>query len=218
MDRDDLVECAVLLKNAVEGKIDRIRIPENCLDVLAQQVYGIAIEEKQYVENVYQLVKRSCCYRNLSRQDYGDVISYLAGEYVELEERNVYAKIWVSEDRKIMGKKSRLARVLYSTNIETIPDEAYVEVKIGNQTVGQIDELFLEKLKKGDIFVLGGSTYRFNYARGQTIQVTPSAGPPTVPSWFSEQLPLSFDLAMEIGRFRRLIEERMENQILRPEQ
>jgi len=209
MDRDDLVECSVLLKNAMEGVIDCIHIPENCLDVLSQQIYGIAIEERQHVDNVYHMVRRSYCYHNLTREDYDSVINYLAGEYAELEERNVYAKIWLSEDRKTMGRRGRMARVLYSTNIGTIPDEAYVDVKVGEQKVGTIDEGFLERLKKGDVFVLGGNLYRFNYARGQTIQVAPSCGPPTVPAWFSEQLPLSFDLAMAIGRFRRLMEEHL---------
>jgi ATP-dependent Lhr-like helicase len=208
LDRDDLVECSVLLKNAMEGKIDRIHIPQNCLDVLAQHIYGIAIEETQNVDNLYHLVMRSYPYCHLSRQDFDSVMDYLSGNYVELEQRNVYAKIWVSEDGKTFGRRGKLARVVYATNIGTIPDEAYIDVKIGQIRVGQIDELFLERLKPGDIFVLGGSTYRFNYARGNTMQVTASAGPPTVPSWFSEQLPLSFDLAMEIGRFRRLMEER----------
>ncbi len=211
MDRDDLVECSVLLKNAVEGNIDRIHIPQNCLDVLAQQIYGIAIEGTQYIDNVYSLIKRSYCFRNLERKDYDSILDYLSGKYVELEQRNVYAKIWVDRERGLMGRRGKLARVLYSTNIGTIPDESYIKVKIGRQSIGKIDEGFLERLRKGDIFVLGGKTYRFLYAKGQTAQVAPSAGPPTVPSWFSEQLPLSFDLAMEIGRFRRLIEERLRN-------
>ncbi len=60
----------------------------------------------------------------------------------------------------------------------------------------------MEKLRKGDSFVLGGRIYRFNYARGMSVNVSPASGPPTIPSWFSEQLPLSFDLAMEIQKFR----------------
>ena len=60
----------------------------------------------------------------------------------------------------------------------------------------------MERLKKGDTFVLGGNTYRFNYGKGMTINVSPASGPPTIPSWFSQQLPLSFDLAMDIQRFR----------------
>jgi len=137
MDRDDLVECSVLLKNAMEGVIDCIHIPENCLDVLSQQIYGIAIEERQHVDNVYHMVRRSYCYHNLTREDYDSVINYLAGEYAELEERNVYAKIWLSEDRKTMGRRGRMARVLYSTNIGTIPDEAYVDVRWANRRLGR---------------------------------------------------------------------------------
>jgi ATP-dependent Lhr-like helicase len=211
MDRDDLVECSVLLKNALEGNIDRIHIPENCLDVLAQQIYGICIEEQQDIDNVYHLARRSYCFRNLQRGDYDSIIEYLAGEFVDLEQRNVYAKIWVNWDRRLMGRRSKLARVLYSTNVGTIPDESYVQVKIGTHNVGKIEEGFLERLKKGDIFVLGGNVYQFKYAKGQTAQVAPAAGRiPTVPSWFSEQLPLSFDLAISTGRFRRLIEEKLE--------
>jgi ATP-dependent Lhr-like helicase len=209
MDRDDLVECAILLKNALEGNIDEIRIPENCLDVLAQHVYGIAINERQYIENVYDLVRRSYCYRNLTREDFNSVLDYLSGKYVELEQRSVYAKIWVDEKEGTLGRRSKMARVIYSTNIGTIPEESYITVKAGNLKLGMIDEGFLERMKKGDIFVLGGKIYRLDYCRGMTCQVTPSSGPPTVPSWYSEQLPLSFGLAMEIQKFRRFMDERM---------
>ncbi|PKP52803.1 MAG: hypothetical protein CVT90_02505, partial [Candidatus Altiarchaeales archaeon HGW-Altiarchaeales-3] len=207
MDRDDLVECSVILKNAIEGKIDEIKIPENCLDILSQHIYGIAIEGKNYVENVWSLVKRSYCYKNLEREDFDSVMDYLSGEYVSLEQKFVYSKIWIDHETGMFGKRGKLARVIYSTNIGTIPDESYVLAKIGEQVVGKLDELFLERLKKGDIFVLGGKIYRFNYMRGMTAQITPATGPPTVPSWFSEQLPLSYGLASEILRFRGLIEE-----------
>lgn len=207
LDRDDLVECSVLLKNALEGTIDELHIPENCLDVLSQQLYGIAIEGVQNVENVYHLVRRSFCYRSLSREDFDSVLDYLSGKYVDLEDRHVYGKIWVENGK--MGRKGKLARVLYSTNISTIPDESSIKVKIREQLIGEIDEAFLERLKKDDIFVLGGKTYRFLYARGQTIQVSPAFDRvPTVPSWFSEHLPLSFGLALEMQRFRRLMEEK----------
>src|SRR3989338_6736682 len=59
LDRDDLVECAVLLKSAVEKKIDRIHIPKNALDVLAQQIYGIAIHERIQKKDLFDLIKNS---------------------------------------------------------------------------------------------------------------------------------------------------------------
>ena len=71
-------------------------------------------------------------------------------------------------------RKRKLARMLYSTNIGTIPDRTAARVKCNGQVVGRIEEDFMEKLR-GDTFVLGGNIYRFNYARGMTVNVTPPA-------------------------------------------
>ncbi len=210
MDRDDLVECALLLKAAKERKIDRIHLPRNALDVLAQHIYGIAINEVINIYELYTLIKKSYCYHTLAWKDFFETIKYLSGQYVSLEERHVYARIWYDEETGNIGRKGRWARIIYMTNIGTIPEETYITVKIGEQTVGMIDEGFLERLQPGDVFVLGGNVYMFKFARGMTAQVSASVNrPPTVPSWFSEMLPLSFDLAMEINRFRRLMEERL---------
>ena len=208
MDRDDLVECALLLKSAIEKKIDRVHIPTNALDVLAQQIYGIAINEVMNINEMYHLVTKSYCYKDLEWKDFFEVIKYLSGEYVSLEERHVYARIWYDPETGNVGKKGKMARIIYMTNIGTIPEESYITVKIGEQIVGKIDEGFLERLRPGDVFVLGGHVYMFKFSRGMTAQVSTSVNrPPTVPSWFSEMLPLSYDLAMEINRFRRLMEE-----------
>mgnify|MGYP001610628715 CR=1 FL=1 len=208
LDRDDLVECSVLVKSAMEKKIDRMHIPINCLDVLAQQIDGIAISDKIHIDELFGLIKKSYCYRDLNKNEFMDVIDYLSGKYIALEDRYVYAKIWYDEETGMIGKKGKLGRMIYMTNIGTIPDEAVVRVKIGEQVIGTIDEAFLERLRQGDIFVLGGNVYQFKYARGMCAFVSESPQrPPTVPSWFSEMLPLSFDLACEIGRFRKLISE-----------
>ena len=208
LDRDDLVESSLLLKDMVERKIDKIHIPKNCLDVLAQQIYGIAIQDRWNINNLFRLIKQAYPYKNLSRKDFDEVIKYLAGEYSSLENRYIYAKIWHDKETKMIGRRGKLARVLYMTNIGTIPDETSVKVKIKDQIIGSIDEAFLERLKRGDVFVLGGNTYQFLFSRGTVAQVT--AAPeknPTVPSWFSEMLPLSFDLANDIQKFRLYIED-----------
>ncbi len=209
-DVDDLVECALILKNSIEKRIDEIHIPENCLDVLAQHIYGMAINKRWNVDEMFSLIRRSYCYRNLTREDFFNVVSYLAGEY-ELEKSHVYSKIWYDEERREIGKKGKLARVIYMTNIGTIPDESYVNVVENGKIVGKIDELFLEKLKKGDVFVLGGSRYQFMYTKGMNVYVKRSIKSPTIPSWFSEMLPLSFDTAVSIGKFRKYMDERMKD-------
>jgi ATP-dependent Lhr-like helicase len=217
LDRDDLVECSVLLKAAIEHKIDKVDIPDNPLDVLAQEIFGMAVEESRSLDEVYSIVKSSYSYRNLNRKDFIEVIRYLTGQYISLEDRNVYAKIWYDETNGMIGKKGRLARVLYMTNIGTIPDESFIKVKLQgskgdeNSFIGKIDENFLERLKRGDVFVLGGNTYEFLYAQGMTAFVKSSVNrPPTVPSWASETLPLSFDLSLEIQKFRRLMNDYFE--------
>ncbi len=213
MDRDDLVECSILLKSAIEKKIDQVHIPINALDVLAQQIYGIVINEIINIYALYHLIKKSYSYHTLSWEDFFSVIKYLSGEYVGLEERHIYARIWYDKETGDIGKRGKMARIIYMTNIGTIPEESYVTVKIGEQIVGKIDEAFLEHLKPGDVFVLGGEVYMFKFSRGMTAQVSASVNrPPTVPSWFSEMLPLSYDLAMGINRFRKLMEEKLRSQ------
>ncbi len=216
--RDDLVECAVMLKNIVERKIDRIHIPENALDVLAQQIYGIAISDITPIKEIFELAKRAYPFRNLTYTEFREIIDYLSGQHISLEDRHVYAKIWYDEETGMIGKRGKMARIIYMTNIGTIPDESAVKVKVGEQVVGTIDEAFLEKLKRGDIFVLGGDRYMFKYARGMAASVQPASGmAPTVPSWYSETLPLSFDLASEIQKFRRLMKEHFENKTKKEE-
>ncbi len=208
LNRDDLIECSVLLKLAIEKKIDKIHISHNCLDVLAQHIHGIAISEKIHFDDLFKLVKQSYCYHSLTKKDFLEVVNYLAGKFVSLEERYIYAKIWYDEKTGMIGRKGKMSRVIYMTNIGTIPDQTRVRVQVGNQVIGTIDEPFLERLKKGDVFVLGGSTYVFRYAKGMIAYVNASANrPPTIPRWVSESLPLSFDLAVEIGKFRGLMSQ-----------
>jgi Lhr-like helicase len=208
LDRDDMVECSVLLKSAIEKRIDKVHIPMNALDVLAQQLFGLAIEKIRPFEELYWIVRRSHCYHTLGRGDFEEVIKYLGGEYAELEQRSVYAKIWYDRETGNVGKRGKLARLIYLTNVGTIPDETNVKVKIGEQIIGTIDEGFLERLHPGDVFVLGGETYEFRFSRGLTAQVKTSAGrPPTVPNWVSEMLPLSYDLALDIQTFRKYVTE-----------
>ena len=206
MDRDDLVECSVLVKNARERHIDNIHIPRNCYDVLAQQLIGMIVEREWNEDELYSVIKKSYCYKDMPRKEYDGILSYLAGEYTTLEDRHIYARITRDPETKIARRRGSMTRMIYMMNIGTIPDESFVTVKIGTQMIGTIDEGFLERLRPGDVFLLGGATYTFKYAKGLVAQVSASISrPPTVPSWFSEQLPLSYELAMSIGKMRRFI-------------
>ena len=207
VDRDDLVEVAIMVREAYRGHLDRIHIPKSALDVLAQHLAGMAVEKKWKVEEAYRLVKRSYCYHELPFEDFMGVLRYLAGRYAALEGHKVYGKVWLDEEEGVFGRRGKYARVIYVLNVGTIPEEVQVKVfTTSGRYVGNIEEEFLERLVPGDRFILGGKVYEFVSSRGFKAYVRPAFdSKPTVPSWFSEMLPLSYDLALKIGEFRGMV-------------
>ncbi len=207
VDRDDLVECTVLAKLAYERKIDRVKIPKKPLDVLAQHIVGMVIEKPRHIDEIFRIVRRSYTYHELTREELESVVKYLAGMYPGLEDYSVFAKIRYDEKTGILRRK-RGARMIYQLNVGTIPDEAKIKVICDDggryRYIGDLEEGFVEILNPYDIFVLGGRTY-------QVLAITPTlvfvkrveGERPTVPTWFSEMLPLAYDSALEIGKFRR---------------
>jgi ATP-dependent Lhr-like helicase len=227
LDRDELVECAVMLQKAEEGFVDRVFVPENPQDVAAQQVYGMAINGPRPEAEVRAILGRAYPYREYDDAAWDQLVRYLTADYPGLDDRNVYAKIWVDENdppagehhypdyavgQRLLGKRGRLARVIYMTNVGTIPDSftCSVHVRGEDEWVGQLDESYLDTLEPGDVFVLGGDRFAFRYRRGSKVYVDRTSDRPTVPSWYSERLPLSYDLGREILRFQRELLARLE--------
>jgi ATP-dependent Lhr-like helicase len=219
LDRDELVECAVMLKKAEEGFVDRVFVPEEAYDVAAQHVYGMAINDVRPESEVRETLRRAYPYRNFSDDQFETLFRYLTADYEGLEDKNVYAKIWRDENdpqdgeyhypdfevgEPLIGKRGRLARVIYMTNIGTIPDSFTCDVytRADDEWVGNLDESYLDTLEKGDVFVLGGQNFEFQYRRGSKVYADRTNARPTVPSWFSERLPLSYDLGRSILEFQ----------------
>ncbi|MFC7070725.1 ATP-dependent helicase [Halobaculum lipolyticum] len=226
LDRDELVECAVMLQKAEEGFVDRVFVPEDAQDVAAQQVYGMAINSVKREADVLDTLRSAYPYRNYTDADWEQLMRYLTAGYEGMEEKNVYAKVWRDTNdapdgeyhyeefdvgEPLIGKRGRMARVIYMTNLGTIPDSFTIDVYVrgSDEWVGQLDEEYLDTLEKGDVFQLGGSTYQFSYRRGSKVYVDPSGKRPTVPSWFSERLPLSYDLGREILGFQAEVVDRL---------
>ena len=220
LDRDELVECAVMLKKAEEGFVDRVFLPEGAHDVATQHVYGMAINQVRPEAEVREILESAYPYRDYSDEEFESLFAYMTGDYDGLEEKNVYPKIWRDTNdppsgehhyeeydvgQELIGKRGRMARVIYMTNLGTIPDSFDIDVYVrgSDEWVGQLDEEYLDTLEKGDVFVLGGSNYQYSYRRGTKAYVDPTSKAATVPSWYSERLPLSYDLGREILDFQR---------------
>jgi ATP-dependent Lhr-like helicase len=221
LERDDLVEDCVMAAEAYRSRLDKVYIPKAPLDVLAQHIVGMAVERKWKVREALRVIRRSYPYHQLDEKELRRVITYLAGGFKRLEDIKVYGKIWYDPSDDTFGRKGPMMRAIYASNVGTIPDEADVKVYLlKGRLVGTLEEEFLERLTPGDVFILGGRPYRFHYAKGMKAYVSPAEGEkPTIPSWFSELLPLSFELGEAIGAFRAklfqlLAEDRPDEELL----
>ncbi len=213
VDRDDLLEVTVLAKLALERRLDNVRIPKKPLDILAQHLVGMSLERRWSINDALRVIRRSYNFKDLKYDELINVLRYLAGRFEEeLEGLNIYAKIWLDEFEGVFGRKKG-SRMIYYLNVGAIPDEAKVRVFLDSgKYVGDLEEGFVEYLEPGDVFVLGGRTYEFVRSEGMKVIVRRVENArPTVPSWFSEMLPLSFDSALRVAEFRGLVHELIVN-------
>ncbi len=197
---EDLLESAVLVRCAHQGIIDRVRIPHDSLDVLSQALVGMALERTWGLEEAYQTIRRSACYATLDRARFDRVIAYLAGTAPGLQ--GAFSRLWVDTEQGVFGAK-RGSRMIYYLNLGTIPEEASYRVLGPSGPIGKLSEKFVERLGRGDTFILGGRTYEFEKTQGMKVYVKAAPGKrPTLPSWSGEMLPRSYDLSIAVARFR----------------
>ncbi|MFC5136323.1 MULTISPECIES: ATP-dependent helicase [Haloferacaceae] len=227
LDRDELVECAATVARAEAGFVDRISVPENAADVAAQHVYGMAINRIRPDREVREVLRRAWPYRDFDAERYESLMRYLTADYEGLAERNVYPKVWRDANdpsggehhhgefpvgETLVGKRGRLARVIYMTNVGTIPDSFSCAVYTReDERIGTLDETYLDTIEPGDVFALGGERFAFRYRRGSKVYVDRTTERATVPTWYAERLPLSSDLSREVLAFRAELLDRLED-------
>ena len=187
----DLVELVALQMAILEGEMDLLKFPENSLDVLAQFLIGLTIIKEWDIDDAYELVSSSWPYRSLPYDDYIEVLDMLD------EER----RVWLDWEDNRFGKRG-FAQMIYYTNIGTIaPDNSYLVFTGDGTLVGQLSSSFVSSLRNGDVFLLGGSTYRVASVRGTRVNVTPATGyRPTIPSWTGEANSRTHELSQAVLR------------------
>ena len=185
----DLLEVVALQNGILSGNMDLLSFPENCLDVLAQFMIGLTIIREWDIDEAYDLIQSSWPYRSLPYDDYIEVLDLLE------EER----RIWVDWEENRFGKRG-YAQMIYYTNIGTIsPDNNYLVFTSDGTLVGQLSSSFVSSLRNGDVFLLGGSTYRVSSVIGTRVNVTSATGfRPTIPSWTGEAMSRSRELSNEV--------------------
>ncbi|WP_176722351.1 DEAD/DEAH box helicase [Candidatus Thiosymbion oneisti] len=211
LSRDDLAECTALLAAARTRRLDRIRLPHQPLDVLAQQVVAEVAAQDWDEQGLFDRLRRAWPYRELSRATFDQVLQMLAdGFSTRVGRRAAY----LYRDRiggRLRGRKG--ARLTAITNGGVIPDQFDYDVLLMPEGVriGTLNEDFAFESLAGDIFQLGNTSYRILRVQSGQVLVEDARGqPPNIPFWFGEAPGRDDLLSAGVSALRAGIAERLE--------
>jgi ATP-dependent Lhr-like helicase len=209
--RDELVECTALLDAVRRGELDRLSIPHEALDVLAQQVVAEVASADWDVAALYELVRRACPYRKLARAEFDEIVRMLSEGYTTRRGRRGALIFHDGVNGQLRARKG--ARLTAVTSGGTIPDTADYQVLLEPEgiTVGSVNEDFAVESLAGDVFQLGNTSYRILRVERSTVRVEDAHGqPPSIPFWLGEAPGRTHELSVAVSRLRREIEDRLE--------
>jgi ATP-dependent Lhr-like helicase len=208
--RDDLLECAALVRAIRQGDLDRLMIPEAPLDVLAQQIVAACAAEEWNEDEMFALVRRAYPYRNLGRATFDSILEMLSEGIAA--KRGRYGA-YIHRDR-VNGKlrARRGARLAAITSGGAIPDNSLYNVvaEPDGVVVGTVDEDFAVESNRGDIMLLGNTSWmirRIETNAGRVLVQDAHGAPPSVPFWRGEAPARTQELSEHVGTLRKKLSE-----------
>jgi ATP-dependent Lhr-like helicase len=205
--RDDLVECAALLRAVRRGELDAIVSHPGSLDVLAQQMTAELACREYTDDDLYALVRRAWPYRELTRRDFDAVAAMLADGFATGRGRRG-AMVHRDEVHGVMRAR-RGSRLVALTSGGAIPEVADYRVLLEPEEtfVGTLNEDFAIESSAGDIFQLGNASWQITRVAAGTVRVTDAHGaPPTIPFWLGEAPARSDELSRAVSDLRADVE------------
>ncbi|MDZ7725041.1 MAG: DEAD/DEAH box helicase [candidate division KSB1 bacterium] len=204
----DLDDAVALTRAALNADIEEAQIPENALDVLAQQMVAELSMRSMTRIKLYQLIRASYCYRNLSENAFNQVVRMLTGRYESTQLRALKPRLtWDRVNDQLIARRG--ARLTAVMNGGTIADRGYYGVYLqGTRTrLGEVEEEFVFESRVGDIFFLGNTEWCIADIERDRIFVTARASSkPRAPFWKAEPLFRDFHTSLLIGALRRGLE------------
>ena len=205
--RGDVLHTAIVTERMLAGQIEAIVVPQNPLDILAQQTVAASALGPVDVEGWYETVRRSAPFRTLPRSAYEATLDLLAGrfpsdEFAELRPRLV----WDRDHGTLTGRPG--AQRIAVTSGGTIPDRGLFGVFVAgesqNARVGELDEEMVYESRVNDVFTLGTTSWRIVEITHDRVNVLPAYGQPgKLPFWHGDGLGRPAELGEALGRFSR---------------
>lgn len=207
--RDELLECAALIRAMRSGTLDRISVPPAPMDILAQHIVAAAATQAWTEAELYALIRRAYPYRQLQRSEF-DVVVRMLADGIATNRARGHAYLYHDRINHVV-KGRRGARLAAITSGGAIPDTAnYAVVAEPEGTVvGSVDEDFAVESLAGDIILLGNTSWRIKGVEMGRVRVEDAHGaPPSIPFWRGEAPSRTAELSAEVADIRRDIAER----------
>ncbi len=204
--RDELIECAALISAIRRGELERIEIPQNALDILAQQIVAAAAAESWQENDLYDRVRSAYPYRDLPRADFDSVIEMLSEGIATSRGRSGALLHRDGVNRRVKGRRG--ARLTAITSGGAIPENANYAViaEPDEKIVGTLDEDFAVESLVGDVFLLGTHSWRIKRVEAGRVRVEDAHGAaPSIPFWLGEAPGRSRELSAEVARIRERV-------------
>jgi ATP-dependent Lhr-like helicase len=207
--RGDLLHTAVVTERMLSGSIEAIAVPQNPLDILAQQTVAASALDSLEVEGWFETIRRSAPFRTLPRSAFEATMDLLAGRYPSDEFAELRPRIVWDRDRGVFEGRPGAQR-LAVTSGGTIPDRGLFGVFVAgesqNARVGELDEEMVYESRVSDVFTLGTTSWRIVEITHDRVNVVPAFGQPgRVPFWTGDGLGRPAELGEALGRFTREI-------------
>jgi ATP-dependent Lhr-like helicase len=207
--RDELLECAALVRAIRGGALDALRIPTAPLDILAQQIVATCAQHEWRVEELYDVVRSTYPYRELDRGDFDEVVTMLADGVATSRGRSGTFLHFDRVNGRLRARRG--ARLAAITCGGAIPDTANYNVVVEPEghVIGTLDEDFAIESMAGDIFLLGTNSWKVRRVEAGVVRVEDAHGaPPSIPFWNGEGLGRTIELSREVCAVRVAIDER----------
>jgi ATP-dependent Lhr-like helicase len=201
--RDDLLECAALLRAVRQGELDRIVEYDAPLDVLAQQIVAEASCRACAESELLDVVRRAWPYRALTPSDYDAVVRMVSEGYAARRGRRAALVHRDEVHRVLTGRRG--TRMLALTSGGAIPEVADYRVVLEPEEtfIGTLNEDFAIESNAGDVFQLGNASWRITQVLPGVVRVTDAQGaPPSLPFWFGEAPARSDELSRAVSDLR----------------
>lgn len=198
--RFEYLECLSAINSIKNKLLDETKEKRGSLDVLAQHILGVACSEPFQVDELYTQVINAWPYRNLTKIKFFEVLEFVKNGGYSLKHYEQYSKIGVNKD-KFYAIKNKSVRNRYRLNVGTIVESYMLKVKLGNRTLGQVEEWFIEGLNEGDTFLFSGRVLEYQSISNNNVIVrSTSHTQPKIPSYAGGRLPLSTELSIEVRK------------------